>query len=165
MRNIFRFVIFAALVALGWWLWTDLFPGAERVIAGRMAEIARTATFVAKENPIARAAKAQRLVNFFADDAVIVFDAPGMGAQKFTGRDEFRDSALMAFARFNSLKVQFVDVGVIVAAEGQTAIVNCTAKVWLNGNKDYGVQEMRFQFRKTGRSWFIIRAETVKTLS
>jgi hypothetical protein len=36
--------------------------------------------------------------------------------------------------------------------------------VTVGDSKDFGIQELRFQFRKLDGDWLITRAETVKTL-
>ena len=42
MKIVFRLILFAALLALGVWLWFVLFPGPEKIISKRLAELART---------------------------------------------------------------------------------------------------------------------------
>ena len=104
------------------------------------------------------------VVGDFASDAEIVFDIAGMGARTLSGRDEIRESAMGGFANVPSLKVQFLDATAKVGADKQTAEVNCTARVSLGDNKDFGIQELRFQLKKMDGDWLITRAETVKTL-
>ena len=43
--------------------------------------------------------------------------------------------------------------------------MSCTVKVNAGDSKDYGVQELHFQFKKVDGNWLISRVETVKTLS
>jgi hypothetical protein len=54
---------------------------------------------------------------------------------------------------------------VTVAPDKQSAVANLTAKGNVPGDKDLLVQEMKFKLKKVGRSWYIQRIETVKTLS
>ena len=164
MKNIIRLVLLLALLALGWWLWTFLFPGPEKVIRQRMVKLAETVTLSTQDSPIARAAKAQKLVGLFSPDAIIVLDAPEFGSRSLTGRDEISETAMAGFSAIRKLRVRFLDVTVELTAGKQSAIVSCTAEVHFEDNKDNGVQEMRFDFKKIDGNWLIGRVETVKTL-
>jgi ketosteroid isomerase-like protein len=165
MKIAFRLVLLAAVAGLGFWLWTIFFPASEKVVLKKIASLAATATFSANDSNFTRAGKAGNLVSFFAPDAQIIFDAPGLAARTFSGRDEIREAAYGGFASLPALKVQFLDVTVRIGTDKQTADVNCTARVTAGDSKDYGVQEMHFQLKKVDGSWLISRAETVKTLS
>ncbi len=165
MKITIRLTLLAAAAVRGFWLWTVFFPSPEKVVLQKIARLAATATFSADDSSLIRAGKAGNLVGFFADDAQIILDAPGQAARTLSGRDEIQTAALGGFASLPQLKVQFLDVTVRIGADRQTAEATCTAKVNAGDSKDFGVQEMRFQFRKTGSDWLITRAETVKTLS
>lgn len=165
MKIIFRLALLAAAAAFGFWLWTVLFPSPEKIGPRKMDSLASTATFNADASSLARAAKAGNLTDFFSPDAQIILDAPGLADHTFSGRDEIRETALAGFATLNSLKVKFLDTTVQISADKQTAEVSCTIEVKAGDNKDYGAQEMHFQFQKIDGAWLITRAETVKTLS
>ena len=72
---------------------------------------------------------------------------------------------MAGFTSLPTLNVEFLDATVRLGADKQTADVSCTAKVNAGDRKDYGVQEMHFQWKKVDGDWLIVRAETVKTLS
>ena len=165
MKIAFRFVLLIAIAALGFWLWTVFFPGPEKVIRGKMASLATTATFGSADSNLNRAAKAANLVGYFSDDAQISLDALGHGVRTISGRDEIREASYAGFAALPALKVEFLDVTVRLGADKQTADVSCTARVFAGNSKDYGVQEMHFQFKRVEKNWLISRVETVKTLS
>lgn len=165
MKTTFRLVLLAGLAALGFWLWTVLFPSPEKVILKKIARLAATATISAQDSNLTRAGKAANLVGFFTTDAEIVLDAPELGNRTLSGREEIRETALGGFASVKTLNVQFLDVTVRLGAGKQTAEVNCTAKVNAGDSKDYGVQELHFQLKKVDGNWLIARVETVKTLS
>jgi len=165
MKTTFRLVLLAAGAALGFWLWTVFFPSPEKVVLKKIASLAATATISTGTGDLTRATKVANLIGFFAVDAEISFDAPGLGAHTLSGRDEIRDAARAGFASLTTLKVQFLDVTVRIGADKQTADVNCTAKVSAGDSKDFGVQEMHFQLKIIDGTWLITRAETVKTLS
>jgi hypothetical protein len=164
MKIAFRLVLLAVLAGLGFWLWTVLFPSPEKVVLKKISSLAATATISANDSNLARAAKATSLVSDFASDAEIDFDISGVGARTFSGRDEIRESAMGGFANIPSMKVQFLDATARVGADKQSAEVNCTARVILGGDKDFGIQELRFTLKKIDGDWLITRAETVKTL-
>jgi hypothetical protein len=164
MKTAFRLVLLAAAAALGFWLWTVFFPSPQKVIVGRVASLAATATVSANDSNLARAAKAANLVGFFTLDAEIVLDAPELAHRTLSGREEIRETALAGLAGIRTLNVQFLDVTARLGADRQSADVSCTAKVNAGDSKDYGVQEMHFQFKKVDGDWRISRVETVKTL-
>jgi hypothetical protein len=165
MKILFRFILLAAVLALGWWLWTYFFPAPEKIIRQRLTRLAETCTFAAKDSVFVRATKAQRAVNFFSADAELIIDISGAGGRHSSGRDEITEAAHTGFAVFKSLAVKFLNITVKLAADQQTAEVSCTAEVRFEDSKDFGVQEMRFQFKNVSGNWLITRAETVKTLS
>jgi hypothetical protein len=165
MKIVIRLVLLLAVAALGFWLWTIFFPGPEKVIRGKMASLATTATFGSADSNLNRAAKAANVVGYFSDDAQISLDALGHGTRSLSGRDEIREASYGGFAALTALKVEFLDVTVRLGTDKQTADVSCTARVYVGKSKDYGVQEMRFQFKRVDKTWLISRVETVKTLS
>ena len=165
MKMAVRIIFLAAAVALGWWLWIIFFPSAEKIILKKMSGLAAATTFGASASSISRAAKAIDFIGYFSSDAQVVMDVPGLGAHTFSSRDEIREAANGGFATLPGLKVSFLDTTVRVSPGGQTAEVSCTLRVTIGNEKDYGVQEMHFQFRKMDGGWFITRVETVKTLT
>ena len=165
MKNLFRLVLLAALAALGFWVWSIVFPGPEEIIHRRLAGLARTATINAQDGAIARGLKAQKLADYFSADAQLAFDTPGPGQRTLTGREEIKETATAGFLSVPSLRVEFLDVSIRLDADRRAGEVNCTANVLTGDTKDFGVQEMRFLMKKIGGKWLIVRVETVKTLS
>jgi cytoskeletal protein RodZ len=164
VRIAFRLILLAALGALGFWLWTVFFPSPEKIVLKKVAQLAATATISPGDGALTRASKANSVFGQFATDAEIVFDVPGFVIQTFSGRDEIREAAMGGFSRVSSLKVDFLDAAAKVGADKQTAEVTCTARVSAGDSKDFGIQELRFQFRRMDGDWLITRLETVKTL-
>jgi len=166
MKILFRIILLAVLMLAGWWLWNFLFPSPEKMIRKKMTLLAATASFDEKTNPITRAAKANKVVGMFTPDAQIIVNIRGRGSVNITGRDEISERAMAAFGGFSALQVEFLDLNVRLGADRQSAEVNCTAKISLGDNKDYGVQEMQFSFIKSDDgNWHIAKVETVNTLS
>jgi hypothetical protein len=96
MKTVFRFILLAALVALGVWLWSVLFPGPDKIIRQRLTGLARTASFSSGEGNLARLATAQKLPGFFATNVEINIDVPGRVQHRLLGRDEIKEVALGA---------------------------------------------------------------------
>jgi len=154
----------AALAGLGFWLWTVLFPGPEKIVLRKIASLAETASFGADAGNFTRASKVSNLIGFFSADAQIVVEISGAGRGSLNSRDEIREAAAGGFTRLKSLEVKFLDATATIGADRQGATVNCIAEIHINENKEAGVQELRFEFRKIEKDWRITRVETVKTL-
>lgn len=165
MKWVRRILLGLALLALGLWLWSVLFPGPEKIIRKRLAALAADASFAGNEGPMVRAAKIARILGLFSLDAEITFEAPGRGQQSLRGREDIRQAALGAQSALPSLKVEFLDVNVTVAPDKQSAVVDLTARGRTGGDPGAFVQEMKFTFQKIDGKWLIVRVETVKTLS
>ncbi len=165
MKTIVRLVLAAALVALGFWLWTVLFPSPEHVIRKRMAAIAKAASFGPNEGGFTRLANIQFLTGCFTPDVAVHIESLGRGQFDLNGRDEVSSAVLAARTHFESLNVAFLDVNVALGPDKQSATVDLTAKATVPSQKDFEVQEMKFTLKKTNNVWQIVRVETVKILS
>jgi len=159
-----RVVFLVMLLGGGIWLWTVLFPSPERVVLKKITRVAADANIALGEGNISRASKASSLTGEFDVNAEIVVDVAGIGAHTLSGRDEIREAALGVFTNLRALKTQFLDTKVTLGADNQSATVTCTAQVSESDNRDYGIQELRFQLKKIDGDWKITRVETVKTL-
>ena len=164
MRIAIRLILLALLVVLGWWFWGVCFPSPARMVLKRMAALADTASFEAGASNFSRAAKAGSFIGFFAVDAQIIVDVPELGAHTLNGRDEIREAGNGGFATLRGLKVTFLDSTVKIGSDQQTADVSCTLRVMVGSDKDFGIEEMHFQFKKIDGAWLITKVETVKTL-
>jgi len=165
MRIVLRLLLVAALVALGFWLWTVLFPGPEKLIRKRIAEVARLASIAPGEGLVTQGLRIQSLVNCFDPHAELTFDLPGRSQYTIAGRDEMTEHAGAARRNFRSLKVELLDPNLALSPDKQSAVVDLTAKVKLPDERDFIVQEMKFTLKKINGEWLIIRVETVRTLS
>ena len=164
MKIAWRLALLAAAAGLGCWLWTVFFPSPEKIVLKKIASLAATATVSSADGNATRAMKVSNLISYFSSDVEISYDISGVGAHTMSGRDEIRETAAGAFTQLTSVSVQFFDAAARVGADKQTAEVTCTARVSVGDGKDFGIQELHFQFRKIDGDWRIIRAETVKTL-
>jgi len=164
-KRIFRAGLAVALIALGVCAWRIFFPSAEQVIRKRLNEVARTASFSAKEAPLATALNSQKLANFFAPEVEIRVDVPGRWQHTFHGRDEIAQAAASARSLVGGLSVEFLDITVTIAPDRESAEASLTLKARIAGEKDLIVQELKFFLKRIDGTWLIIRVETVKTLS
>ena len=162
-RWAFRLVFLGAFIALVIWGWLVLFPTPEHVIRNQLSDLARTASVAPNEGPLAKAYNSQKLASFFAPDVEIVLDVPGHAAG-IHDRDELMRAAMAWRSNASGLKVEFVDVSVVVAADKQSAISHLTGKANVPGENLPEVQELKIAFKKLEGKWLIHRVQTVKTL-
>jgi len=165
-KFIFPLILLVIIGGAGFWLWTILFPGPEKIIRKELAKLAQEASFKANENPLASVASAQSLAGFFSADAEIVLNVSGFPQHAFSGREEISQAALGArsVAR-DGLHVEFLDVNVTVGPDKQSANAELTVKAQVSGDKDFNVQEMKLTLQKLDGHWRITHAETVRTLT
>lgn len=163
-RRILQLILLAGLIALGVWGWRFLHPSAEQIIRKELADLARTACVPPNEGNLPKLANAQKLASYFTTDAEITVEVPGHFAQTISGRADVQEKALGARAMLGGLTVQFLDVSVSVAPDGQAATAHLTAKANLPGESVPQVEELKVGFKKVEGDWLIQRAENVKTL-
>jgi hypothetical protein len=165
MKIIFRLVLAAALVALGVWLWTVLFPSPEKVIRKRLTELARTVSFSPNEGNLARLADAENLAFFFSTNIEVNIDVPGHEQHVFAGREEITQAALATRSAVSGLNVKFPDINVTVAPDKQSAVADLTVEANISNEREPIVQEMKFTLQKIDGKWLVTHIETVRTLS
>ncbi|MCW5554612.1 MAG: hypothetical protein KIS67_20935 [Verrucomicrobiae bacterium] len=165
MKLVLRLVMLAALIALGVWLWTIFFPSPEKVIRKRLAEVARLASFAPDEGLIPRAANIQKLASYFDSEVTLTVDWRRGTQQIMADRDEMTQLALAIRSNLRSLKVQLLDLNVMLAADKQSAVVELTARASAPAEPDFLIQEMKFTLKKVDNEWLISRIETVRTLT
>jgi hypothetical protein len=159
-----RLLLLLALIALGLWGWRSLNPDPERVIRHRLGELARTASFSAKEGLVAQAWNANTLGDFFTLDVQVSLDAPGV-QHSLSGRAELVQAYMGARAQVRGLSIEFPDIKVMLDPEGNSAVVNLTAKGKVTGESELYLQELKLRLIKVKRDWLIEQIETVRTLS
>ena len=162
---IMRLAIVAVLVVAGFWVWRTFFPGPEEAIRKQLTGLAQAASFSGNEAPLARLANAQKMAGFFTTDVEVTVDIPGRSQQTFSGREEVMQAAVAARSTVSGLRVDFLDMIITVLPDGQSALVNLTARAKVPTEKDFYVQELKLSLKKVQGDWLIFRVETVKTLS
>lgn len=170
MKNLRTVILICALTVVGWWLWTIFFPSPEKIIRGRLADLAETVSFTGKENVIVRANNIGRLPTFFAPEIEININIPGPDGQpveshRIVGHDEIVLAAQGAHATGGPLQVEFLDPVVALGADKESAVVSLTLRAKVPRDANFVVQELKVTLKKVKKDWLIIRVETVKTLA
>jgi hypothetical protein len=165
MEKSIRIIIAAAVIALGIWLWTVLFPSPEKVIRSRLNDLAETISFKGGEGTISKVYHAQKVPDFFTTNVIITAEVPGYGTQTMEGRENLAQAALLSRQKLQSLKVEFVGINITLAPDKQSATANLTAKITTSQSSDFNPQELNFMLRKEDGKWLIYRVETVNTLT
>ena len=165
MKITFRIVWLVALAALGFWLWTVLFPSPEKIIRRRLDEVAKHVSFAPDEGALARLANVQSLADYFSTNAEVNIDTREEGQHDFAGRDQITQTALAARSVLGSLNVKFLDISVTVATDKQSATADLTVDANISGQPDAIVQEVKITLQEIGGQWLITRVETIRTLS
>ena len=164
VKTILRIIILLViswLMLLGYW---HFFPNQETRIRRMLGELARVAAVSPNSTPLANLAAANELAGFFTKEIEISVDVPGAGRHTFTGREEIIQAVVGTRSHYPGMKVELFDIAVKLAAGGQSATVDLTAKVTQTAERDFGVQELTFQLKKTDGDWRITRVDTVRTL-
>jgi hypothetical protein len=163
--NMFRrLLLVAAVIGIGFWIWTAWFPNPKQIIKNRLNEVARLASFTPNEGAISRLAKIQRLGLYFAEDVQVMVDIPGYESHTFNRREEVMQ-VVMASPRLGSgLSAQFLDMNIQVGTGDDSAMVDLTLAAKITGESDLLAQELNFTLKKIKGEWLITRVETIKTL-
>ena len=164
MKIATRLILLAVLVALGFWLWSVLFPNPQKVIRNRLNKAARLASFSASEGNIARVANIEALGTYFTDEIEIKVDVPNYESHTFTRREELTQATMAALSVVGSVKADFPDITVDLDAGNQTATASVTLRVDINGEKNSVIQELKIYLKKVNGDWLIYRLDTIRTL-
>ena len=159
-----RGIVVGVLAALGFWGWRVFFPSPEEMIRKRLGEVAKAASSSSKEGLLAKALNASALGEFFTLDVQITIDVPGT-QHAINGRDELMQAVVGARSQGGSLSIEFPDIKVAVSPDGNSAVVNLTAKAKVSRPQETYFQELRVRMTRVKRDWLINQVETVKTIS
>ena len=162
MKIFWRLIFFAAVIALGVWLWTIFFPAPEKVIRHRLARLAADASFTSGQGTFSRIAGGESVAGFFSTNVEINLNVPGYEPVTFANRAEITQAALGVHERLRSLSVKFPDVNVTLAPDKKSAVADVTLDAAISGERDAIVQELKISFQNTTDGWLITRLETVR---
>ncbi len=160
-----RIVFAVGALALGFWLYTVLFPSDESVIRKRLQTIARLASFKPGEGDLARLANVSQLTAFFTPDISMRFEGTRPELQNLSGRDTLRQLFMVARANLQRMSVRFPDMIVTVNPDGRAAMVDLTMVADVNADKDVILQELKLDMTKEDGTWRVSRVETIKALN
>ncbi|EEF61162.1 hypothetical protein [Pedosphaera parvula] len=164
MKIVVRLVLLVVLAALGYWIYTVLFPPTEVVIRKRLNKIAELASFSSGQGNIIKVANLERLGTYFKDNVEVVVDVPGFGPHTFNQKAELMQAAGAARSTVPSLNAKFIDINVDVGSAKHLATADLTLEASVGGQKDAIVQELKFTLENVNGTWLVARIETVKTL-
>lgn len=164
VKRIVYLVLLIVAGVLAYFGYQKFFPSEEKRIRLLLTDVAEVASFPANEKPLNRLASANRLAGFFSANAEINVQLPVEGSRTIQGRDEILQVALAARSRLSGVRVEFLDTIVTLDPEKQSATAELTAKITQSGQRDFGVQELKFQLKKIDGTWRITRVDTVRTL-
>lgn len=165
MKRVVQIVLAVAIVGLAIWGWTSLHPSPEKVIRSRLNNLAKTMSFKAGSGVLSQAYNAEKASEFFTPDIEVDINLAGFEPIAMHGREEMVQYMMYARSHVKALKIEFPDVNVTIAPDGQTAKVNLTGKAVVPGERDISAQEFNFKLKKVDGKWLIYQVETVRTLS
>ncbi len=165
MKIALRFILFAALAAIGVWLWFVLFPSPEKVIRKRLVELARAASSSSGESDLARLVAARSVAGFCSTNVELAVDLPELARNSLMDREEISRMVYVARSRAGGVQVKFPDINITVAPDKQSAVADLTVQVNVSGERDPFLQQMKFTLKKIDGQWLITRVETVRSLS
>jgi hypothetical protein len=159
-----RVIVTAVLLAVAYWGWRVFFPNPEELIRKQLHELARAASTSSGEGLLAKAWNASKLAEYFTVDVEITLDVPGL-QHTINGRDELVQAIAGARSEGRGVTVMFPDIKIVVAPDGQSAVVNLTAEGKVSAPKELYIAELKLRMIRIKRNWRIQQLETVKTLS
>ena len=159
-----RVIVAGLLAAVGLWGWRVFFPSPEEVIRKRLGQLAKSASTSTSESLLAKAWNASALAEYFTVDVEITLDVPGV-QHTINGRGELVQAIAGARSEGRGLTVTFPDIKIVVAPDGQSAVVILTAEGKVSAPKELYVAELKLRMIRIKRDWLIEKIETVKTLS
>jgi hypothetical protein len=144
-------VIVSALLFVFW-------PNEERVVRGRLTDIAAIITVPPHETDLARMTRIARLRDYLAPDLRVRY-----GTQEAASRDMVL-GALAQWQQADGLKVEFVDVQVTRdPARPDAASAYLTAK--MTGRDSVDAREADVRLARVDGKWVVTAAETRETLT
>jgi hypothetical protein len=107
----------------------------------------------------------QELANCFDSNIEITVNWRGGSQHTLAGRDGIIETAKLAHGHFKFLKIEFLDMNVVLAPDKESATVNLTAKITSSDESDFQAQEFKITLKKINGEWLILKVENVRTLS
>lgn len=164
MRNILRLVFVAVLIAVAFWAWSVFFPNPQKIIRHRLVKLAQLASFGPNEGNITRIANVEKMGAYFAENAELVLDIPGVETHTFNGRAELMQAAMAARSTVSGFSAELFDINIDMGPGNESAMVDLTLKARVGGERDVIIEELKITFKNIKGDWLISRATTVQPL-
>lgn len=151
-------VVATAVGAYVWW------NSPERQIRRVLADVADAMSHDAPVRGLAAAAAAAELQDSLAADVVVETGRP-FGALK--GRDAVVSAATRILMVTPSMRLEFVDTKVAVAADGRSATVDCSAVATMTdrtGQQSVDAHEVMMTMNRVNGAWVISSAKALDVL-
>ena len=164
MKTALRLIFLVAVLAGGIWLWRELFPPPEKVIAARLEKMARAASVQPGEGTLLRIADAHKVGDYCASNVDISIDLPHHQHHALASRDDIVQGLTLAKTQ-GGLTVKFHDILVTIGPDGTTADAEVTIEAHVTGESDVIIQQMKFTLQKIDGQWLVTKVQTVRPLS
>jgi hypothetical protein len=154
-------VIVGIATAAGAYVWWN---SPERQIRRVLANVADVMSHDAPVRGLAAAAAAAGLQDSLAADVVIEAGRP-FGALR--GRDAVVSAAARIFIVTPSMRLEFVDTKVAVAADGRSATIDCSAVATITdraGQESVDAREVMMTMNRVNGTWVISSAKALDVL-
>lgn len=140
-------------------LWYAFWPNEERLVRGRLADIAAIASVPANEADLARMTRIAQLRDYLDRDIRVRY-----GSQESSSRDMVLGALAQWKASPDGVKVEFVDVQVTLdPARPDAATAYLTAKI--TGRDSVDAREADVRLARVDGKWVVTGAETRQTLT
>ncbi len=147
----------AAVIAAA--LWYVLWPNEERIVRGRLNDIAAIISVPANETDLARMTRVAQLRDYIAQDIHVRY-----GSQEAPSRDMVIGALTQWGRSADAVKVEFVDVQVTLdSARPDAATAYLTAKI--TGRDSVDAREADVRLGRVDGKWMVTGAETRETLT
>jgi len=150
-----RLALAAAVLGLGYWAWTVFFPSPQKIIRGRLEQMAKLASFTDKEGVFTKAANSQKLASFFALHVEVRVDAPGIENETFNSREDIYTAILAARSAMRTVRTQLLGIVIEMTPGSQEAIANAALRADLGDQKDAVVEQLKFTFKNIDGEWLV----------
>ena len=151
------------LGALAFAIWYYFFPPPERVIRKNLVGLAEEVSERPQGN-ISTVANVNSIAGYFHPQVELDLRGFGRGIETVSSRLEVQRMALAARQNVGWLEVKFNNVHVQVAEDKQSAQVNLTAVLRVEGQEQPAVQDIKVLFEKVDRDWLIRSIQPIRLM-
>ena len=165
MKRLATWMAVGLALVTGVWLGMRLFSGPEHVIRGRLAKLAREASFKPGEAPLAKISHVSNLRSYFAPGITIRVNLEQGGIQTIEGREDLMEGLAGVRGNLPGLELEFLDTQIEMSPNRDSATVVLTLRYRLGREKESGLQELKLALQKSEGFWQVSRVENVNALS